>query len=200
MGGELVRLLFQAAVLTAAGYAIAWRWQGADLFQHPGHWLLVLMAVSNLAMIANGVVSRFYLATQSSAGPLRAIVLVMLYVPLSVLQFAPGIFSLYVGLRKCRKWHWKTVFFTYVFAGVLLWVASWAALRLIQTDEIAFRILYYGGWVTSIGIAMTALAYAVWSDQRQGLLRDTLHRCGVGLYVATSTWMMVVAIAWWMFV
>jgi hypothetical protein len=47
---------------------------------------------------------------------------------------------------------------------------------------------------------MTALAYAIWSDRKQGLSRDALHWCVVGLYVASSTWMIVVAIAWWLFV
>jgi hypothetical protein len=185
--------------LTVAGYAIAWRWQGADLFQHPGHWLLVFMAAFHMAMMLNGFAERMYFTAQTSAWPLRAVVMAILYVPLLVFQLAPGIFSVYVGLKKCRQSHWKWVFVVYVLAALFLIATAWAGSRLGRAGLDVSRYSYFGGALTSIGMEMTALAYAIWSDRKHGLSRDVLHWCGVGLYVATTTWMMVVWIAWWLF-
>jgi hypothetical protein len=45
---------------------------------------------------------------------------------------------------------------------------------------------------------MITIGYAIWSDRKQGVPRDSVHWIGVGLFIGTSLLMWVMQLAWWL--
>jgi hypothetical protein len=198
IGDEVIRQLLNAASVTAAGYCIAWRLLGAEVFRHPGHWLLVVMAASIVAMLGNGLVSRWWFASQSFDMPWRAVAIISLLIPNTFFTLGPWILSLYIGITKCSQRRWKLVFVIYVAANVMQILVSWVSMRLDRAGLVSFTTLYYASSLTSVGCQMIVLVYAIIIDRQERVPRDAIHWCGVCLYAATSLASWVLSLGWWL--
>jgi hypothetical protein len=186
-----------AAMLTAAGYCLAWRLRDMLELSQPGHWLLLAMA---FATVAN-LVDRFTWRLQSGAVPIdqpfRDAVGFLLIALRAILRFAPWIFYLYVGIKKCTERRWKWVFYALSLTGLLRFLFSFVGSFLYQSGLTSFGILGFGYLFVLAPLLVVAYAFA--ADLWRRIPRDAIHWIGVGLYVARALVPLITMPVWWFF-
>jgi hypothetical protein len=168
---SVLYVLLVAVALTVVAYGIAWQRMGLTFFNHPGHWLLVEIAIAGLFGMVPTIVYRCVAASIENLDmdwfAMAVMILSGVYSLVFLLALPMGL-NIYFGLKKCHETRWSLVFYL----------------------KAASKLLMGFGEL----LVLPFVLHAAWRDRREQTPRDSAHRCGAWLQIALSSLFIVVSI------
>lgn len=163
-GLGVVGSIVTAAAITAAGLGLYWRKHGQQFLEQPGHWLLLELGIAAVGATILQVAFRLLIGP-TPGGPIVP-------PPTPNSPQSPPAFALFVGIGLCSL--------LFVVAIVILNVRF----GLKQSEQRWRWVFYFKAlspllWALGTIVLLIALVNAVRGDSREGVLRDSVHQCGV---------------------
>jgi len=169
VASNVVYTIMLATAITIVAYGIAWRRRGVRFFHHPGHWLLVVIAVMSVLMWLFGLIYRIadsiWGITRSMATNIDWNLILILNGTMLVGVIASIAFHVYIAVKKCDETRWRWVF------GV-------------KAVAVIIRVL--GDLVLIMFLLRAARV-----DRRTQTPRDFLHWYGVWLQIAICAYIVI---------
>jgi hypothetical protein len=169
----VVYTIMLATAVTIVAYGIAWRRRGVRFFHHPGHWLLVVIAVMSVLTSLAGLIYRIADAVWDITRSMTASINEINWVVISIFVgtmwtglIANVALNIYVAIKKCHESHWRWVFGVRAVAAII-------------------RVL---GDLALIAFLLRAARI----DRRSQAPRDVLHWYGVWLQIAICLYFVIV--------